>query len=377
MISVVCDLNYIWHKTFGVFAGYGSTNPGEVLSSEADKNLFMRKVITDFCYTLNQLPIDGKVILVKDSRSWRKDLEIKRAQYKSSRIKDVKVDWGSFFDLMEEFCDFADLNGYITSRAAGAEGDDLLWFWNEKLIQMGSNVIIFSGDKDSHQLVTSNQKGWTICWNANSKNNKIVAAKGWKESYLDQEEELSVFDISFDTITEKDKIKNLLASSTLEEIDPEKLLFEKILTGDSKDDVPSVWSFEKPDGKIFKLTPSKAEDIYNHYKLSAWGSSPLKEIWDNQDFRTWISGFILRTMKSNDDLENRRLASNNYEENAKLVWLSDKVIPPEVVENMEFNYSLKNLEPKQILMDRKTMISRSKWAEGLTPSKFDPFKYNR
>ena len=36
----------------------------------------------------------------------RKDLKIERADYKGSRVKDEKVDWGSFFDLMDEFGKF-------------------------------------------------------------------------------------------------------------------------------------------------------------------------------------------------------------------------------------------------------------------------------
>jgi 5'-3' exonuclease len=379
MISVICDGNYLFHKTFGVFSGFGSSNPGEILSKKADRNIFMRKVMTDLCYSLNHIPIDGHVVFVKDSRSWRKDLVVERGVYKGSRKDklDKKVDWGSFYDLIEEFGEFLQLNGYIYSKAGGAEGDDLLWFWNKKLNELGSNVVIYSGDKDSHQLVSARPNQWTICWNANSKNNKVVAANGWTDNYLNAEEELSVFDVSFDTDSEKDKIRKLLASSTLEEIDPEKLLFEKILTGDIKDDVPPVWAYEKTPDKLFKLTAGKATDIYNHFKASGWGDKGLKEIWTLDEYRQWVSGFILRSMSSADSQENRSLAIKHYEENAKLVWLSDAVIPAPVIENMEMNYEKKKMEPKQILFDRKTMIARSPWNEDLAPSNFDPFHYKK
>ena len=377
MISCCVDLNYVFHKTFGVFSGYGSNNPGEILSKKSDRNIFMRKMITDFCYTLNHLPIDGPVILVKDSRSWRKDLEVERAKYKGSRIKDSKVDWGSFFDLIEEFGEFLQLNGYIYSKASGAEGDDLLWYWEKKLREAGSNVVIYTGDKDMHQLVSSTADKWTICWNSNSKNNKIVAAKGWEANYLNAEEEVSIFDVSFDTESPKDRMKKLLGSTVLEEVDPHKLIFEKILTGDDKDDVPSVWAYEKTPGKLFKLTASKAVAIYNHFKASGWGDKNIADIWDSVEFRQWISGFILRSMNSIDNASNRELAIKNYDENAKLVWLSEKVIPVQVIENMGFNFSLKSIEAKAILFDRKTLIARSPWSEELTPSSFDPFNWKK
>ena len=76
MITVCVDGNYIFHKTFGIFSGFGSKNPGDILSSEAERNMFIRKVITDLCYSLNQIPEIKRIIFCKDSRSWRKDYKI-------------------------------------------------------------------------------------------------------------------------------------------------------------------------------------------------------------------------------------------------------------------------------------------------------------
>lgn len=373
MISVLWDGNYLFHKTFAVFSDFGSKQPGEILSKPAERDMFMRKIITDLCYALNQIPVNGHIIFCKDSRSWRKDLKIERADYKSSRIKDEKVDWGSFFELMDEFGKFLEINGYIYSTANGAEGDDLLWFWNKKLKEEGHNVIVLTGDKDSHQLVSCDET-WTICWNANSKNNKIFCSENWKRDYLDQETETSIFSLNFVEDHEKEKMKLLAASATLEATDPKKLTFEKILTGDKGDDVPSVFSYEKTPGKIFKLTKAKAESIYENYKQSGWGNLELEDIWKNEEFKNWISGFVLRSMSYTDNVENRKIVANNYKENAQLVWLSDQVIPEGVLTEMEFSYSTKNLEIKSITTDKKNLIGRSRWNSYEAPSAFDPFK---
>lgn len=373
MISVLWDGNYLFHKTFAVFSDFGSKQPGEILSKPAERDMFMRKIITDLCYALNQIPVNGHIIFCKDSRSWRKDLKIERADYKSSRIKDEKVDWGSFFELMDEFGKFLEINGYIYSTANGAEGDDLLWFWNKKLKEEGHNVIVLTGDKDSHQLVSCDET-WTICWNANSKNNKIFCSENWKRDYLDQETEASIFSLNFVEDHEKEKMKLLAASATLEATDPKKLTFEKILTGDKGDDVPSVFSYEKTPGKIFKLTKAKAESIYENYKQSGWGNLELEDIWKNEEFKNWISGFVLRSMSYTDNVENRKIVANNYKENAQLVWLSDQVIPEGVLTEMEFSYSTKNLEIKSITTDKKNLIGRSRWNSYEAPSAFDPFK---
>jgi 5'-3' exonuclease len=373
MTSVIIDGNYLFHKTFAIFSDFGSKQPGEVLSKTEEQGMFMRKIMTDICYSLNQIPTTGYVIFCKDSRSWRKNLDIKREEYKSGRVKNESVDWGSFFILMEEFGKFIELNGYIYSKAQGAEGDDLLWFWNKKLKELGHNVIIYSGDKDSHQLVESENGRWTICWNANSKNNKIFCDKNWKSDYLEKEEDVSIFSLDFVGNNEKEKMVHLSASATLEAVDKNKLIFEKILTGDKGDNVPSIFSYEKTPGKIFKLTPAKSASIYENFKQSGWGNSKLEDIWKNDEFKDWVSGYVLRSLSYTDTASNRAEVANNYHENAQLVWLSDHVIPEEVLAAMEFAYTNTDLEIKPTLTDKTNLIGRSRWDKYEAPSAFNPF----
>jgi hypothetical protein len=194
---------------------------------------------------------------------------------------------------------------------------------------------------------------------------------------LEKEEEVSIFDVDLSADEEKDKIKKMSQSATLETSDPERIIFEKILTGDKGDAVPSVFAYEKTPGKIFKLTPAKASSIYESFKQSGWGKSELNKIWKDEEFRDWISGYVLRAMSYTDNSENRKIVSKNYEDNAKLVWLSDEVIPEDVLNEMEISFSNSNKEIKGVLTDRKTMIGRSKWDSYQAPSAFDPFKNYR
>jgi hypothetical protein len=167
---------------------------------------------------------------------------------------------------------------------------------------------------------------------------------------------------------------HLSSSATLEFTDPIRLTFEKILTGDKGDDVPSVFSYEKTPGKIFKLTKAKAESIYESFKQSGWGNSRLEDVWKDDEFKDWISGYVLRSLNYTDNATNRKEVANNYNENAQLVWLSDQVIPEKVLADMEFSYSTTDLEVKPVLTDKKNLIGRSRWDQYEAPSAFNPFK---
>ena len=80
--NILIDGNYIFHKTFGVFAGYGNLDPSKALATDHDKASFIRKVTIDLCSTLKSLPSGGRLIFTVDERSWRKDYY---EGYKSSR----------------------------------------------------------------------------------------------------------------------------------------------------------------------------------------------------------------------------------------------------------------------------------------------------
>ncbi len=372
MITVVADGNYIFHKTFGIFSGFGEKSPGEVLSSEAERNMFLRKIITDLCYSLNQIPDVKRVIFCKDSRSWRKDYKIERSVYKENRVKSEGVDWGSFFRLMDEFGVFLSENGFIYSRHPGAEGDDLVWSWCEHLKEKGECVLVLSGDKDMHQLVSTEGHRWTGIWNTNSKNNKLVVSKEWE---AESEPEPTIFDVT-PISGSNNKLAKLLSSCTVEKIDPKEFIFKKILTGDKKDDVPGVFPYPMKNGKTGNLSDSKAQKIWDFYLQSPWCNNKIEEIWKDEDFLLWLSGLSLRLLSQTDSKENRDIFKNNYEENAVLVWLNRETIPSDIsnkiLEDAKDSYEKLSISP---IMDKKILIEKSPWASSAQPPKgFDPFE---
>jgi len=373
-INVLVDGNYLFHKTFGVISGYGDKNPGDFLSSPGDRSMLMKKIMTDLCYSLNLIPGIDQVVFCKDSRSWRKDFKISRSVYKESRVKEEGVDWSSFFQLMEEFGSFLENSGFHYSKVQGSEGDDLLWHWNKKFRESGRSVLIFTGDKDMHQLVEHDGENWTIVWNANSKNNKIVCSKGWLDAIKSEEREMSIFDVTPTSTDEGQQLDSFLKMCIIEEIDPHEFIFKKVLIGDKKDDVPSVYEFLNSKGNVTRLTDSKADKIWAAFTQGKWSGRRLELIWKDPEFLEWISGFILRSVGESDTTEKREIARQNYFENAKLVWLNSEVIPMDLITRMNIISSNQINETKTPLLNKKTMIGNSPWGDvSATPKQFDPF----
>ena len=375
MINILIDGNYIFHKTFGVFGGYGTKDPAEILKTKGEQSMFIRKIATDLCASLKMLPTGGRLIFTSDSKSWRKDVEIEDGGYKSNRVKDENVDWSIFFDLMLGFGKQLEKMGFVFSKIDGAEGDDLLYFWANHFNQIGEDCIIISGDKDMHQMARSTGENWTVVWNSNSKNNVISVPSGWEENWLNATGPVSIFELSTAMSPDKDKMKEFVQKVSLERINPRDFIFNKMLVGDKGDAVPGVWEFETSPGKISRMSPKKAESVMESLVQSKWANSSFSDLLDDEEFLDWVSGYTLRLMKDVDSRENRDKVAKNLLRNYTLMWLDHSVIPSWVTEKVDGEIIRGiNLPRKSITLDRIKILEGTDWATTQSaPKTFDPF----
>ena len=382
MINILIDGNYIFHKTFGVFAGYGNVDPGKILKEKSAQSAFIRKVATDLCSSLKMLPLGGRLVFTTDSRSWRKDVEIEDGGYKSGRVKDEAVDWTIFFELLTAFGNQLEKMGFIFSRREGAEGDDLLMFWSDYFNSIGEDCLIISGDHDMHQLSKMNDKSWTAVWNTNSKKNVIAVPIGWVEEWLNKSESvgMSIFNMASAISPDKERFKDFVKKVNVEEIETHKFVLNKILIGDDGDSVPSVWEYKVNDkngsDKLVRFTPAKAAKVYELFMDSKYREFTFPELMDSKEFLDWFGGIILRTTKDIDSSENRKKLSDNIIRNFKLMWLNPHVIP-DFVSKVCYDeiHRGTQLPRKSITIDRIKILDGTDWASTTyQPKGFDPFE---
>lgn len=382
MININIDGNYFFHKTFGIFAGYGGVDPSVVLETPEDQASFIRKVSTDMCSSLRKLPYGGKIVFTIDSRSWRKDVEIKDGGYKSNRKKDENVDWSIFYDLMNSYGSHLEKMGFILSKVDGAEGDDLLWKWSEHFNSIGEDCIVVTGDGDLNQLSSMNDRGnWTIVWNPNSKKNVLTIPPGWKDKVLNQTEskEISIFDMGSSILPVNDKLESLYKEADIVEIEVRDFVMEKMLTGDKGDAVPSVWTGVNSAGKETRITPLKARKIMDAISESKWGNLDFIDLLDDEAFLEWTGGLCIRSVNGMDTTENRKEAGKNLVRNFRLMWLNESVLPSDVLMGMEKSIDrgmgIVRINP---VLDRIKILNGTNWliegGSNSAPSQFDPFK---
>lgn len=260
-MNVIFDLSIILYRNLyellyrqpGFMDG---TNPDHI-------DEFAKAVYTSIWSDLNMMPFASRVILAKDSRSWRKDFY---PEYKSGRKKKKgkkkQFNWQQFNTAVEMLVSDLRSFGIITVEADGLEADDICWFWSSIFFKRKEKTVIITRDSDLHQMLKYDDDGhFVVVFDDLYKEKKFYVTPGMIQP-IPEKEEISIFDMPVED--EHDYIRE-----NYEEVDPIRLVFTKILAGDNGDDVPGCQI-----GK-YKCSTKKATMIYDiladRIESAGWG----------------------------------------------------------------------------------------------------------
>jgi len=338
--TFVIDGNYFLFRTLYVLPR--KSKKAEMLGTEEDTKVFMRKLATDFAYQIRLFEgLIDKVVWTQDSRSWRKDF-YPDAEYKGNRKQDSSINWANFSKVTEEFTQLLIKQGVIYSKVDGAEGDDLMYAWNTECLANDKSVIMFTGDRDLVQLVnkSTNNNTHTILFSPAHK--KLYTYQGFSEWLTSEEKETSndLFDVLKVSSSPESQSKKLLSSIiskkkvSVVEVDPEEFRFRKVLTGDSGDNVPpAYWYVSKPkNGKSrrYGVSESKATAIIAEFKEKHGSLSHMYLYEDG--YITDLANILIRHMKAKH--MSREQIISNLKSNVNLMVLSSHTIPEGILDEM-------------------------------------------
>jgi 5'-3' exonuclease len=274
----------------------------------------------------------ANVYLVSDSKekSWRKQLT---TSYKATRKKDSDIDWNFVYTAYGEFKD--SMKGLVkVLEAPHVEGDDWISFLVTKANREGRSSIIVSNDYDIKQIVNYGLDPLYINIMTNEMYNKekLFLPKNY-QIFLNKVSKLPSDDIfnlndNTDFLLLLDRFIN---KYEINEINPIESLMVKIISGDTSDNISSVWSVVK-NGKKRGIGSKGAQSIYDEYILE-FGEINLSD----PDLYENIADLICEKKK----LSKTQIESivDNIKDNMKLIDLRMHNLPGEIVEKMENGYS--------------------------------------
>jgi len=275
----------------------------------------------------------ANVYLVSDSKekSWRKQLT---TNYKATRKKDSDIDWQFVYNAYGEFKD--SMRGLVKIlEAPHVEGDDWISFLVTKANKEGRSAIIVSNDYDIKQIVNYGLDPLFINIMTNEMYNKekLFLPRNYqvflnKVSKLPSDDIFSLND-NTDFLLLLDRFIN---KYEINEIDPVESLMIKVISGDTSDNIGSVWSVTK-NGKKRGIGDKGAKTIYDEY-LQEFGEVNLgdPDLYEN------IADLICEKKK----LSKTQIESivENIKGNMRLIDLRLHNLPDEIINKMETGYSI-------------------------------------
>lgn len=267
---------------------------------------------------LKTFPAIDNIIFVADGGSWRNNIEevpqfLKNEgiEYKGNRVHSLDIDWDAVFEDYESFLNLLSTNGINVCRERGIEGDDWCCWWSEVLNNEGTNVIIWSKDKDLTQLVKTDNDGcFTVCWN---KENGVTCFK------KDDDEFNFLFNNAF---SENDKIFRSICAKSVDtlHINPNQVIVDKIVRGDAGDNIQPI-IVKKPQTQTTRI-----------YRVTSKDINPDLDVFDENSIKDYIVS-LCESKSYKNRLHNRTVDEilEHFNYNRKLVVLNTKLYPKDIL----------------------------------------------
>ena len=385
--TLIIDGNFFLFRTLYVLPKPKSDE--QRLKNKKEVSMYINKLATDLTYQIRLF--DGlidEIVWTLDSKSWRKDF-FPEAEYKGNRTNDSSINWNNFSEATDRFCEILKSNGIIISKTDGAEGDDLIYAWNTQILSDKDNpksTIIFTGDRDLNQLVTTNKANENHCILFSPANKKLYTYEGFsdwleiseednKQSNESSNESFDFFDsLKIENTKEKEikkTLSNIIKTKKLEliELNTDEFRFKKVLTGDKGDNVMSAYWYRKTtksgQERLYGISNAKAQSIVDEFKQKHGG---LNILWFyNDDYLKDLRNILIRQTKAKFMKSSEIL--NNIKNNINLMILDSKTIPEDILNEM-FK-SIEEFKSMNIKLNIKSANTAKKLLEGTEFAKKD------
>jgi 5'-3' exonuclease len=268
----------------------------------------------------------NQVYFISDVKgtNWRREMY---KEYKGTRKKDADIDWEFVHNTYEEFKRNYSHKKVKFLELSGLEADDIIHLLIRKTNEKYESNMIISSDADLTQLLaySIDKEYFNIQYRDKFFLEKMFVPYGFKmfmkyfknKEYglLDSQFEFDNYLLTF--------YNNLIKNIKVEEIEKEKMLFYKIIHGDSGDNIKSVLITKTGIGE------KGVEKIYDSYKQIYRDDIVFADLkWIDR-----VSDIVLQYKKVDDSYKSEVIS--NIKQNIKLVELNPIWIPKELKNKFE------------------------------------------
>lgn len=323
--NIIIDGDYMLHRSVFILK---QTN-----TIKQDLLELLRK---DFDSAVRLHPFDNFFFVSDKGKSWRKE---EFEEYKGQRKKDDSIDWEQVYkdydDFKKEVCQ---RNNVQMIEISGLEGDDIIGYLVNESNKKGYSNLIVAADSDLQQLLTfDNNKNYiNILWNHKFNDERLYMPRNYQifMENIEKNKNDDIFNLDYDEdfLVLIDKLSN---RSKVKEVYFEEKLFEKIISGDRKDNINSVVKLKQKelDENGQGVGEKGAEKCYQLFK-DTYGDEGNINFTDKQTIDN-LSEIVSYYKKVNNRPDIKEVIKNNIKFNYKLLKLDGSQIPENLKKQLE------------------------------------------
>lgn len=294
-------------------------------NTEKECDILVRKITTDICKVIRTFNPNRVIISCDSKQPWRQELykDIDGMEYKGTREKDSDKNWNNIFSAIDDLQNIFSNKGFIVTRIDHTEADDITTMWKEYLFDKNEDVILVSSDMDWVQLVGVHNNNICVCYNPipNNKGKKRLYVTQSICNWMNTDEKTDIFFTNYNKTRKNIKgAPNVDSKISFELIDPERVLLNKIMTGDVSDNVPSFYHFYK-NGRKQNVTELKAKHIFEALHINN-----VDELIDANN-KMMLKDALEKEIKHDVDVD----CQDRLTRQRRLVELKSEMFPQEIV----------------------------------------------
>ena len=345
-VNIIIDTNHLFYK-FTFAKAYKIHN---FLSKHEHARELIQDVVESIKHTINQYKDDlDRVIFVADgNNSWRHDISEEKF-YKATRDKkEYPFNFAVFNQTLTNFTTLLHEIGFYVFKKDRVEGDDWIAILSTIFYENGMSSIIMTSDEDARQKNMFGD-GKFICVYDYDRNKRIHYVNSENVPYVNHnlnEEFAGIFEMNDEKNMESNRYNMLLDKiwQTSQIIDPNKILFNKILSGDTSDNIPTCYHYKKfkKSDKLVGITENTASKLYdklseNNKLDSKFFQFIFKDESDRKKFCVDIMKELGIGSPNNDEIS---VFSDNMFRNMSFIFLNSvvyKTLIPELYNELKLD----------------------------------------
>lgn len=373
--AIVIDGNYMMNRCFMALQRSKELAPDmnfmfkkQPVESDMQFNSRYQKQVDGYVENLcrhmttivNRYAFCQNIIIVRDSGSWRKDMDIKQPmqyvkegdvfsddvqKYKGNRVKDDQINWNDVYGKFDEFVDALQEHfGMPVLQVPKAEGDDWLWFVPRYIKKhFDLDTLIYCNDGDiTHTIADYIAIARQVVTKVAPAGEMVTTSKLF-EAYnqTNNVNVLLVDNLRAGHLNEMFK-EVKIGSVQHKVVNPAFTLIKKVFAGDDKDNIPPIAKYTTNQKQYKKPNETTFVKYWESKGISCEGVAPegmrlltIDDLYNEEFIRDYLVNCygvaLTKSVKHTLDIEH---AMEMYWQNLKLNHLSEKQIPTEIIDSM-------------------------------------------